>query len=157
MKFTTRVELYVEMSKLKNEKMRLFLVAMLFFSLNIYSQNSDKYDILLEKLKIREQTDIILNQITDDMAKQKPVVPVEIWKNVKVNLSATYLSELKMVFKENYTMNEINDLVISIDRYGLHAYKPKPEVTKKIYEIGKRFGSSLRREIQKELSSLGYK
>ncbi len=135
----------------------LFLILILLFSMNIYSQKMDKYDLLINKIQVREQSDMMIKQIVDAYAKQKSNIPITVWEEIKkMKLNATFIVDIKNLFKRNYTVKEVDALIATIDKYGVNAYKPKPEVTQKMYDIGKVFGKEIGNQIRAKLSSLGY-
>jgi hypothetical protein len=135
----------------------LMLALTILLATNIYSQKLDKYDLLINKIKIREQSDVMIAQMVDAYAKQKPNVPLKVWQEIKKTpFSNSFLADVKKLFKENYTIKEVDILISTIDKYGANVYEPKPEITQKMYDLGKVFGKSVGNQIVVKLKSLGY-
>lgn len=139
--------------KIKN----LLLLLILLLTTSIYSQKLDKYDLLLKKIMIKEQSDIMIKQMVDAYAKQKPNVPIKVWQHIKeMPFSNSFLVDVKKLFKENYTAKEVDVLISTLDKYGVNVYKPKPEITQKMYDIGNKFGKNVGNQIAIKLKALGY-
>lgn len=133
-----------------------FLTLTILLSNLLYSQ-TDKYDLLLNRMNIKKQSELMVDQMIDAYAKQKPNVSPSVWNELKnQKLSSSYLLEIKKIFKENYTPKEVDNLITTIDKYGINAYTPKPEITQKMYDVGKQFGKNLGNQILIKLKSLGY-
>jgi|GEM_PF-6001162 len=134
-----------------------FFLIIIMFSLNIYSQKMDKYDLLINEIKLKEQSESMVNQMIDTYKKQRPDIPLYVWQELKKQkLNGDYIIAVKNIFKENYTSKEVDNLITTIDKYGINAYTPKPEITQKMYDVGKQFGKNLGNQILIKLKSLGY-
>ncbi|TGD56846.1 DUF2059 domain-containing protein [Flavobacterium humi] len=108
-------------------------------------------------MQIKQQSEMMVNSMIDAYAKQKPNIPAAVWQDIKkLHFNDVYLKEVKKVFQENYTEAEVKDLMATVDKYGINAYKPKPAITEKLYEVGKNFGKSVGIQIQNRLKKLGY-
>lgn len=119
----------------------------------IYSQ--DVYDILLDKIEITSQSKMMVEQVVSYYAKQKPNVTLEEWEKVKSKIDySTFISSVKNVFKTYYTIEDAKTLIQTIEEYGINAYKPKPEVTKAMYVLGKGFGVQIGEQINAKLKDL---
>lgn len=124
---------------------------------NYNSFSQSKYDELLAKTEMVKQSEMIVEQMLEYYAKQRPTIPNNVWKEVKDDIKYTsFVPEVKEVFEKYYTLEEVTILIEMIDNYGLKAYKPKPEVTQELYIIGKDLGKDIGNQINIKLKQFGY-
>lgn len=129
----------------------------LFFSFITLGYSQSTYNTLIEKIEISNQSKVMVGQMVDYFSKQYPNVPKEQWETIKDEIDYTdFISEIKTMLTKHYTIEEANDLIETIDAYGIKSYRPKPEVTAAMYDLGKKFGVNVGNQIRTKLKKFGY-
>lgn len=121
----------------------------------------DKYDLLMHKMGIITETKTFVNNYIDKLASESNGVNAAQWATIKTKIDySAYFISIKSVLMEHYTTTEIDDIfaaddmVSPINDTGKFIYKPKPEVTEKIYKMGRAFGKIVNTRIKTLIQEL---
>ncbi len=121
----------------------------------------DKYDLLMQKTGVINETKTFVNNYIDKLASESNGVNTAQWATIKTKIDySAYFISIKSVLMEHYTIAEVdeifatNDMVSPINDTGKFIYKPKPEVTEKMYKMGRAFGKMINTQIKKLIEEL---
>lgn len=135
-----------------------FVLFLLFLGVNEgYTQI--EYDKVIEHLEIKSQAEEFVEDFVTRLM-QKRVTNYEIYVDdvmKKIDYSR-YMTEVKAIFKANYTSNEakkiLHDNGISLTANSdkkIRLYEPKPKVTEDLYQAAKKLGASLSQQLEEAL------
>lgn len=135
----------------------MFKFLIIFFAFITFGYSQSPYDVLLEKLEVNKQSKMMVGKMIDYFAKQRPNVSTTQWETIRIGIDYSGFSQdVKKIIEQYYTLEEVSNLIRMIDSYGIKAYKPKPEITEKMYVLGKGFGADIGKQINAKLKELGY-
>ncbi len=136
--------------------MKLFVTITLLILQYILSAQS-VYDALIEKTQTVAQSQVMISQILSYYAKQRPDVPQKVWQEIQSEINyQSFVTEVKEIYRQYYTETEAQEIIDTIDQYGINAVTYKPEITEAMYELGRKFGKQIGEHVKEKLKELGY-
>ncbi|GAB1309701.1 hypothetical protein KH5_23840 [Urechidicola sp. KH5] len=138
---------------------KIYLIA-LFFTVFNQSYSQDKYDIFIEKMGVENDVKAFVNNYIDQLASQSTNISTAQWEEYKSKIDySPYLIGIKAILKDIYTITEIddlltkNDVISPINDTGEFIFKPKPEVTERMYKISRTFGKLVNVQLKKMIEA----
>lgn len=139
---------------------KIFLLPLLILSMTAFAQKTSKQqDIqrLLTALLIKPTMQNMVSKGIEYFKKQKPLVPLQVWDNIKTTIDYTpYMTMVAVIFDSNYSQPEIKNLISQTDADKSKIPQFQNTVQKQLYNAGSEFGKNFAELLKNTLKSKGY-
>jgi hypothetical protein len=124
-----------------------FLLGIIFLSVtsSSISQNNNKaksIDLLLEEIKAKESTELIIGAVIKQYLNKTPNAPSSIDKEINKSIDySSYYIKVRDTYNKAFSESEIKELIYIHQSGNKELFKKKSErVSNELYDIGNSFG-----------------
>ncbi len=124
------------------KKTLILLFLGVFLSVNAQDKKAMVIEDILTITQTKESIPLIVNSIIDGFKQKRTDIPEEYWQEIKDGVDyITFLDNARKLYKENYNLSELEELVQMLKSGDIDTYKRKSEkIAPQLYQSGNEFG-----------------